>query len=126
MKIKLFKLVEVRDSLRNFLNSGDMPFNISYRLSDVVPAIDEELKKIEKMNNELVKKYGSVDEKTNAIIVDRNSEKFSEFATEREAFLNEEFKLEIQPISANSLNGSQLKISAVDVSNLKTVGLLVD
>lgn len=125
MKMKVGKLIEIKEAVTKLLNNDDMPFNLSYRLSDAVPGIDAELRKTESLNNELVKKYGVKNPQTGMISVDRTSDKFPEFLKEREAILDEETEIDIQSIPAASLASTKVTISAVNMAYLKEVGIIV-
>lgn len=125
MKITVRKLIESKETLKTFLNSSELPFAISYRLSDIVPALDEELKKIEKFNNDLVSKYGTLQE-NGTIAVLKSSPNLQEFINEREAFLNEEFIYNCQSVKVSELMDTKIKLTPVEISNLKEVGLLID
>lgn len=124
MKLTVANLVEGRDALRNFLNSSEMPIQLAFRLEQAVPSLDSELRRIEKYNNELAQKYGEKKE-DGTLTVTPGSEEHKKFFDERAALLAEHVELDMQPVRKEELMNTNIKISPVELSILKKIGVII-
>jgi len=96
-----------------------LPIKIKYSLSKVSAQLIKEIESVEKLREEMIKKYGEVDKEGNYSIPMRENEvlneegklvsydihpKFTEFQTEFELLLQEEVEIDYAPIALDQLD----------------------
>lgn len=89
MTVKLFEIFNAKAALDSLFNSP-MPAKLSYRIADIIDAVNPEFEKIEKIRQKLVEKHIEEGEKQ----VTKNLNEFSE---EFNDLLQEEVEIDYEP-----------------------------
>lgn len=104
--MKLQTIVNEVDSI-NALQEIKLPVKVSYRIKRLVDKITPILKNYNEQRNELVKKFGEEDEKTQTWNVKK--ENLTEFYEELQKLLDVEETLEFEKIKIDELAGIQIE-----------------
>ena len=102
MKIKLGELVGKKDAL-NYLLEQSIPVFASFKLSKAARLIQTELTEYDKVRNDLVKKYGKEDKKSEQVEIKQGSKEYDEFIKELGPVLEAEIELSIDQIEIKEL-----------------------
>src|SRR3990167_9550453 len=94
MELTVGELREARIPLIKIM-TAEQPFKLAYRLKKIAKTLETELREIEKVRIEKVKKYGTVLPDGNLQVIGENLETFQK---EMEEINNTKINLEIQPI----------------------------
>ena len=134
MLMNLGSLKAVEPSLTKLI-SADLPIKVSYQLSKLYDSIKTELTKAEELRQGLVKKYGEVDpeNESNMKVSEANMQAFVNGYNE---LMSVDIELTFEPVKVQTLldynerlekmGHSPISLTAVDISNLKTVRVLSD
>lgn len=113
MKIKLVKIYSIGASMDKLL-ARDLPIKQSYWLGKNASKIAIELKEVEKVRNDLIKKFGiENDNKMWSVPKDKQEEFFKSF----NEVLEEEIEIGLTPISIKELG--DIKLSGQEVADLE-------
>jgi len=112
MKILLKELVEAKEGLSKILGVSQ-DIKLSYRVRKIAGKVLSELKHIEEMRQDLVKKYGEEQEDGSYNVV-KNLDKFR---IEWKSFLETEIELDVQIIPFECFES--VKLSAFDIALLE-------
>jgi hypothetical protein len=132
MKFTMESMKMVEPSLSKLLKE-DLPIRMSYRLSKFYEVLIKEMEKVESLRHQLVRRYG--EEIDNTIKV--TEENLPEFNKEYNDLLQEEVDAgDFEPIPViqilsfserlESMGKQSINISAYDIQQLKSTGLLIE
>ena len=103
--MKLSKIIESQDSLKKFSNLNLKELNLGYpdvrKVMKLISFVDEEFKIFQKTINDLVKKYGKMNDEKKQIEIRIDSNEYIEYKKEYEELLNSEVDLKIGKIKMN-------------------------
>jgi len=110
--MKMYDLKNAETALQKLVNA-DLPIKIAFGLSNVVDAVDEQLRKFEEFRVNLIKKYGKETEK--------GFEVQQEHVMTFEKELNELLQLDIDIKDINPINLDLLENSSFSIVELKSL-----
>ncbi len=113
MQFKLLEVLEMKESLSNII-SQPLPIKVSFKMSKIIKAIDEELEIYNNKNNDLIRKYGEETEDGKIKVSDDNRESYFK---EYKELLDVDIEIQLDPISVNDL-GDNLAIKPIDLYKL--------
>ncbi len=122
MKIKLFELSNILNSLNN-ISEISIPISLSYRLSKLCKKLIEEMKQYQESKNKLIKEYAEKDENDNIIInkkddtINIKKDKLDMFQKEMEELNNIELEIDFKPIRIEEFG--DINISPKDLMNIE-------
>ena len=112
MKIKIRKLLEIKQSLEKLI-SLDIPIKTAFKISKSIKNFNDEYAAFEDSKIKLFKKYGEENEKGNLEIKKENTEKFKK---ELEDLMEIKINIKVPKVTLKELG--DIKISAGDIANL--------
>lgn len=113
--MKLGQLKAAEQSIGKLLNC-DLPIKEAYQLSRMIKKTQEYLTTAEEIRNNLVKKYGTVQDDKSIKVM---SDKIQFFVDEYNKLLDIDIDLKFTKIGAELLNGA--KLSPIDINNLEFI-----
>ena len=116
MKVKLLDIKNAESALQAIINSS-MPIKLAYKMSKLLDQVTSELKAIEKLRVDLVKKYGGEDPSTKNVVVPE--ENISKFISDYVSLLEAESTLEIIQIPYSLILEADVKLTPLQVVSLK-------
>lgn len=106
--MKLYQLIESKDSLKKLNTAEGLPFKVAFSLAKDIKEIDEALTVYENKRKELINKYGEKDDNGELVIKDDSVK-----LTDRAAFVNE--------FNALAMEDVDIEIKKISVDDLKNV-----
>lgn len=113
MELTIGELREAQGALVKILTT-EQPFKLAYRLKKIARILEAELKEMEEVRIEKVKKYGKVLPRGGFQVTEGNSEIFNK---EMKEINDTKINLDIQPIPLDLLEG--IKLSPQEVVQLE-------
>lgn len=109
--MKLYQLIESKDSLKKLNTAEGLPFKTALSIAKDIKEIDEVLQVYENKRRELINKYGKKDENGELIIKNDNIE-----LTDRTAFISE-----FNALTMENVDIEVKKIAIDDLENVKNM-----
>ena len=111
MKLALKELFSMEQSVSRVM-SKELPYKLSYRLGKIVAKLQTEFRHINKTKEDIIKKYGTKDDKSGRYTVSKDN--FEAFSDEFEKFLEEIIEFDCEKIPQDCCE--TLSISPNDVA----------
>lgn len=121
--MKIGDLLNSKGAILEIVNMK-LPLSYSISLSRFAKEVEDIEVAYEETRTKRIKELGEEDGKGN-IIIQKDSENYHKFVKEVEEVLDEEVEFKIPSIKVSQLD-KDIKISAVSVSQLLDLGLLID
>jgi hypothetical protein len=121
MTIKLYELLNVEKPISELLNQN-LPIKLSWRLSKLVKEISLELKEFNELRDKMIKQLGKESEpgKQDWSISPEDKEAIGTFQEQIQELVNVDADIrDFEPISINEFNGTDIKISPVQMASLQ-------
>lgn len=109
--MKLYQLIESKDSLKKLNTAEGLPFKTALSIAKDIKEIDEVLQVYENKRRELINKYGKKDDNGELIIKNDNIE-----LTDRTAFISE-----FNALTMENVDIEVKKIAIDDLENVKNM-----
>jgi len=116
MKLKLMQIQNAMPALQKVLNA-ELPVKVAFRLSRLAKAVGDVAKDIEQQRANLVKKYGEEVEGGRPGDYRVLDENISQFQQEFGELLQEDVRLDTEPVKLEALEG--VKLTAIDMVALE-------
>ena len=117
--MKLYQLIESKDSLKKLNTAEGLPFKTALSIAKDIKEIDEVLQVYENKRRELINKYGKKDENGELIIKDNNIEltDHTAFVSEFNALTMENVDIEVKKIAIDDLE-NVTNMTPNDINNI--------
>ena len=117
--MKLYQLIESKDSLKKLNTAEGLPFKTALSIAKDIKEIDEVLQVYENKRRELINKYGKKDENGELIIKNDNVELTDRiaFVSEFNALTMEDVDIEVKKIAIDDLENVK-NMTPNDINNI--------
>jgi hypothetical protein len=120
MKVKLYNLINTKDSYLKLSDQGYLPILIRFSLSEDLEKVTDTINRFEKLKNDLIIRYGTTD--SNGIISISPTDKgYDDFVKEVNELAGKDIDLETEKISEELFKVDACTLTAKDFVILRNI-----